>query len=185
MRADSRPAGMQRGDRRSATCRIRVRAVAHPCAKQTTARDELQQRSAALRWLLLRPRLRACPRQRRRRSHGAARPSTWGRGEPCFRPARVVVPSPPRDPESAGRRHLERLRSDERQGRALVAPAPTPHTLAYPRGPDAPQATARESSSSRSRSLSHRSAARSNSSRASASRPRRTRTSPRTLGSRW
>jgi len=44
VRADSRPGGIQRGDRRSATCRIRVRAVAHPCAKQTTARDDLRAR---------------------------------------------------------------------------------------------------------------------------------------------
>jgi hypothetical protein len=47
------------------------------------------------------------------------------------------------------------------------------------------QATARASNSARSRSLSHWPAARSNSSRASAIRPRRTRMSPRTLGSRW
>ncbi len=50
-------------------------------------RTKTQQRPAGLRWLLLRPRLRACPRQRRRRSHGTATPSTWALGEaPAFAP---------------------------------------------------------------------------------------------------
>jgi hypothetical protein len=51
-------------------------------AAETTRMDELQQCPAALRWRLLRPRLRACPSQRRRRSRGTATPSTWALGEP-------------------------------------------------------------------------------------------------------
>ena len=49
--------------------------------------DDQQQRSATLRWLLLRPRLRACPRRRRRRSQGADRPPRLASGElPAFAP---------------------------------------------------------------------------------------------------
>ena len=64
--------------------------------------DDQQQRPAALRWLLLRPRLRARVHQRRRRSQGAARPLTWARGnDAAFLHARVFWPNPPGDPESA------------------------------------------------------------------------------------
>ncbi len=42
-------------------------------ASEAPELDDQQQRQAALRWLLLRPRLRARPPQRRRRSQGAAR----------------------------------------------------------------------------------------------------------------
>jgi len=63
---------------------------------------DLQQRRAALRWLLLRPRLRARPRQRRRCSQGSARAAHVGaRRTPRFRPARVFVPNPPGDPQCA------------------------------------------------------------------------------------
>lgn len=73
----------------------------------TLAPDELQQRPAILRWLLLRHcELRACPRQRRHRSHGAAGHPRGHEATPCFRPARVFVPNPP---ETRKRGRLARL----------------------------------------------------------------------------
>jgi len=59
-------------------CDERWRAT-HACTphrpkRGTALAGDSQQRPAALRWLLLRPRLRARPRQRRHRSVGATRP---------------------------------------------------------------------------------------------------------------
>jgi len=77
------------------------------CARSATAVDDQQQPRAALRWLLLRARLRARPRQPRRRSQSAARPPTWARVDwPAFAPRGVFVPNPPGDPESAERRTI-------------------------------------------------------------------------------
>lgn len=67
---------------------------------------------------LLRPRLRARPRQRRRRSQGAARPPSSARGKPpAFVPARVFGPNPLGDPGSAERRPAPRSQRDARVGR--------------------------------------------------------------------
>ncbi len=55
--------------------------------RETIASDDRQRRPAALRWLLLRPRLRARPRRRRRNPLGAARAGEVGaRRPPCFPP---------------------------------------------------------------------------------------------------
>ena len=66
-------------------CRSVTRAVICPGDGDALEKYELQQRSVAIRWLPLRPRSRACPRQRRRCSHGAARPSASAPREPPHR----------------------------------------------------------------------------------------------------
>jgi hypothetical protein len=63
-------------------------AGASPHVRLACAPDEQRRRRVVVRWLLLRPRLRARPRQQRRRSQGAARPPTWARGEPLLSPPR-------------------------------------------------------------------------------------------------
>jgi hypothetical protein len=47
--------------------------------------------------------MRACPRQRRRRSPGAARPSTWVRGEPLLSPREGIRAESARRPGKRGR----------------------------------------------------------------------------------
>ncbi len=51
-------------------------AITASMGRESGAMDDQQQRAAALRWLPLRPRLRACLRQRRRRFQDASRPPT-------------------------------------------------------------------------------------------------------------
>ena len=97
--------------RRSGPCFVRkTGAQSERC--ETLAKDELQQRPAALRRLLLRPRLRACPRQRRRPPYTMLQRRPRGRqANPLLRPARVFVPNPSGDPESAEGRTLAFERS--------------------------------------------------------------------------
>lgn len=64
----------------------------------TLGSDDQQQRPAALRWLLLRPRLRARPRQRRHRSQGAARRPRGREANPLLSPPRGY--SCPTSPET-------------------------------------------------------------------------------------
>ena len=92
--APARPIGNRRP---ASACGSQFRFVRNPsvysAAKITLAVGHQQKRRAALRGLLLRPRLRGRPRQRRRCSQGAERPPTWGhehwRGDGQGKAARV------------------------------------------------------------------------------------------------
>ena len=66
--------------------RIEAQAAAPLEPRGAPAKDDQPQRRAAARWLLLRLRLRACPRPRKHRSRGCCKTATWSpRRTSCFR----------------------------------------------------------------------------------------------------
>jgi hypothetical protein len=88
---------------RSLLCRSRMKASEPIVRTHAIAGDDQQQRPTVLRRLLLRPRLRVRPRQRRHRSLGAARPPTWALGEtPSFRPREGIRAEPACRPATRG-----------------------------------------------------------------------------------